>query len=47
MDGVLAGDPGARAPRPATISEFVHSSLRTFDEDEARRAAPRVSPSHG
>lgn len=47
LDGVLAGDPErARAAAHEHLS-FVHTSLRTFDEDEARRArASRLPPSH-
>lgn len=38
MDGVLAGDPErARAAAQAHL-EFVHTSLRTLDENDARRA---------
>jgi GntR family L-lactate dehydrogenase operon transcriptional regulator len=48
MDGVLAGDPERARAAACDHLEFVHSSLRTFDEDEARRArASRLPPSHG
>jgi len=48
MDGVLAGDPErARAAAHAHL-EFVHTSLRTLDDNEARRArASRLPSSHG
>ncbi len=46
-DAVLAGDPErARAAAHAHL-EFVHTSLRELDADEARRArASRLPPSH-
>ena len=48
MDGVLAGDPERARAAACDHLEFVHSSLRTLDEDEARRArASRLPPSHG
>lgn len=48
MDGVLSGDPErARAAAHAHL-EFVHTSLRTLDDNEARRArASRLPSSHG
>ncbi len=45
MDAVLAGDPErARAAAHAHL-EFVHTSLRTLDDDEARRARASRLPS--
>ena len=48
MEGVLAGDPErARAAAHAHL-EFVHTSLRTLDDNDARRArASRLPPAHG
>jgi GntR family L-lactate dehydrogenase operon transcriptional regulator len=48
MEGVLSGDPErARAAAHAHL-EFVHTSLRTLDDNEARRArASRLPSSHG
>ncbi len=48
MDAVLAGDPErARAAAHAHL-EFVHTTLRTLDDNEARRArASRLPSPHG
>jgi GntR family L-lactate dehydrogenase operon transcriptional regulator len=48
MDGVLSGDPErARAAAHAHL-EFVHTSLRTLDDNEARRTrASRLPSAHG
>ncbi len=48
MDAVLAGDPErARAAAHAHL-EFVHTTLRVLDEDDARRArASRLPSRHG
>ncbi|MFN4161205.1 MAG: transcriptional regulator LldR [Stenotrophomonas sp.] len=48
MDGVLSGDPErARAAAQAHLA-FVHTSLRTLDDNEARRArASQLPPAHG
>ena len=45
MDAVLAGDP--QRARAAALShlEFVHTTLRTLDENEARRARASRLPS--
>ena len=46
MDAVLAGDPErARAAAHAHL-EFVHTTLRTLDDNEARRARASRLPSH-
>lgn len=48
MDAILAGDP--ERARDATLAhlEFVHTSLRELDENEARRTrASRLPPAHG
>lgn len=48
MDAVLAGDAERARAAAQDHLEFVHSSLRGIDEDEARRArASRLPPSHG
>ncbi|MFB5207358.1 TatD family hydrolase, partial [Stenotrophomonas sp. 3diitr2024] len=48
MDAVLTGDPErARAAAHAHL-EFVHTTLRTLDDNEARRArASRLPSPHG
>ena len=48
MDAVFSGDPErARAAAHAHLA-FVHTSLRTLDDNEARRArASRLPPAHG
>jgi GntR family transcriptional regulator, L-lactate dehydrogenase operon regulator len=45
MDAVLAGDPERARAAAQTHLEFVHTSLRTLDEDDARRARASRLPS--
>lgn len=48
MDAVLAGDPKRARAAAHTHLEFVHTTLRTLDDNEARRArASRLPSSHG
>ncbi len=46
MEAVLAGDPERARNAAQDHLEFVHSSLRTIDEDEARRARASRLPPH-
>lgn len=47
MDAVLAGDPERARAAAQDHLEFVHTSLRTLDENEARRArASRLPSTH-